>query len=385
MGEEDAATECVALLMGGQLKLSRRTVATGVAMAVGTTIGRLWQHGWLPLDVWQFARRQADSEAVDLLADAVVADLSRYAESTVDSRWAAQVASFGSGLWWDRDTPHLVQWTERRGVDFEHALLATITLLATLMGMPELPRILPLPGQASRSAQSVRAVDQKVLDRVRGLLAKAESTEFPEEAEALSAKAQELMNRYAFERALLDADVDRKPTAGSTRMWLDAPYVEAKSHLVSSIASANRCRAVFYGELGFVALVGEQLDLEITELLATSLLVQATRAMVAEGSRKNSFGGSRTRSFRQSFLVSYAMRVGERLEEAGVRSHDPAEDKRLLPVLAARSRVVDETFEEMFQHTVRRSVSVTDGEGWLAGRGAADRADLTVDRPRVSR
>ncbi|MFE3753475.1 DUF2786 domain-containing protein [Nocardia tengchongensis] len=32
---------------------------------------------------------------------------------------------------------------------------------------------------------------------VRGLLAKAESTSLPEEAEALSAKAQELMTKYA--------------------------------------------------------------------------------------------------------------------------------------------------------------------------------------------
>ena len=37
--------------------------------------------------------------------------------------------------------------------------------------------------------------DEKVLGRVRALLAKAESTTFPEEAEALTAKAQELMAR----------------------------------------------------------------------------------------------------------------------------------------------------------------------------------------------
>ena len=216
------------------------------------------------------------------------------------------------------------------------------------------------------------------------LLAKAESTEFPDEAEALSAKAQELMNRHAFERALLDADTQRQQTATSIRLWLDSPYVDAKSHLVAAIARANRCRAVFYSKLGFVAVVGEEMDLEITELLSTSLLVQATRAMVAEGSQVSRAGTSRTRSFRQSFLVAYATRIGERLDEAGTRAHDPAEDARLLPVLAKRSRVVEETFAAMFSHTVQRSVSATNGAGWHAGRAAADRADLTVERDAIN-
>ena len=36
-----------------------------------------------------------------------------------------------------------------------------------------------------------------MLERVRALLAKAESTTFPEEADALTAKAQQLMTRHA--------------------------------------------------------------------------------------------------------------------------------------------------------------------------------------------
>jgi hypothetical protein len=40
---------------------------------------------------------------------------------------------------------------------------------------------------------------------VRALLAKAESTTYPEEADALTAKAQELMARHSIDRAMLDA------------------------------------------------------------------------------------------------------------------------------------------------------------------------------------
>lgn len=374
----------VADLAGRVPVADRRTVAIGAGIALTATIDMVWKRGWTPIDVHEHLRRTADAAVGSLLVDEIAADTAKHSQPTVDQRWAAQVRELGAAVWWERGVPRLLQWAERHGADLERALRTAIALLAALMKLGELPVIIPPPGSASaRSSAAVSGVDQKVLARVRALLAKAESTQFPEEAEALSAKAQELMNRHAFERAVLDADEQRKQTAASTRMWLDAPYVDAKSHLVAAIARTNRCRAVFYSKIGFVALVGESMDLEITELLTTSLLVQATRAMVAEGSQATRAGTSRTRSFRQSFLVSYATRIGERLEEAGVRAHDPVEDERLLPVLAERSRVVEETFQEMFSDLVQRSATVTNGAGWEAGRAAADRADITVGRQAV--
>jgi hypothetical protein len=384
MGDTTAAAACAAELAGGRFARDQRTAGTGAGIALATMLDRLWQAGWLPADAWEITRRTSDTPATSLLVDMIAEDTTRYASSTVDDRWAAQVQQLSSGVWWDRGRPHLPQWAERSGVGFEQALLTTITLLAGMMALPELPRIVPPPGTAHRRpSASASGVDQKILARVRALLAKAESTQFSAEAEALSAKAQELMNRHAFDRALLAADTRRPPTAASARLWLDNPYVEAKSSLVAAIAKANRCRSVFYPKLGFVALVGEEMDLEITELLATSLLVQATRAMVAEGSHTTGAGTSRTRSFRRSFLISYAVRIGERLEEAATRAHHPTEDARLLPVLADRSRVVEETFQAMFSHTVQRSTSATNGAGWHAGRSAADHANLTIDRQAV--
>ncbi|MCE7008855.1 DUF2786 domain-containing protein [Kibdelosporangium philippinense] len=385
MGDTNTAAACAAELSSSRFARDQRTVATGAGIALNMVLTSLWETGWLPADAWEITRRNSDAASVSLLVDVIAEDIDQYNSSTVDDRWAAQVQRLGATVWWNRDSPHLPQWAERAGVHFELALRVTITLMAALMPLPELPRIVPPPGTASRrSAASVSGVDQKILARVRALLAKAESTQFPEEAEALSAKAQELMNRHAFERALLDADTQRQQAATSTRLWLDNPYVEAKSSLVATIAEANRCKSVFYAKLGFVALVGEEMDLEITELLATSLLVQATRAMVAEGSHTTRSGMSRTRSFRRSFLISYAVRIGERLKEAGARAHDPSEDARLLPVLANRSRVVEETFRSMFRHAVQKSTSVTNGAGWDAGRAAADRANLTIDRQAVN-
>jgi hypothetical protein len=359
-------------------------VAIGAGIALAATIGLAWKRGWTPLDVREHLRRAGDAAVGSLVIDVVAADPAKYSAATVDERWVAQVRELGAEVWWEPGVPQLSQWADRRGADLDFALRTAIALLAELMKLPELPNVIPVPGSASaRSSASASGVDQKVLARVRALLAKAESTQFPEEAEALSAKAQELMNRHAFERAVLDADEHRKQTAISTRLWLDAPYVDGKAHLVAAIARANRCRSVYYSRMGFVALVGESMDVEITELLTTSLLVQATRAMVAEGSQVTRSGTSRTRSFRQSFLVSYATRIGERLEEAGALAHDPVEDERLLPVLAERSRVVEETFETMFSNLTHKSAAVTNGAGWDAGRAAADRADITVGRQAV--
>ena len=72
--------------------------------------------------------------------------------------------------------------------------------------LPEIPVLCPLPGAGRRRVTGGRSVvEPRILDKVRALLAKAESTEFPEEAEAYTAKAQELMARHRIDRAVLGA------------------------------------------------------------------------------------------------------------------------------------------------------------------------------------
>ncbi|TDD96023.1 DUF2786 domain-containing protein, partial [Jiangella asiatica] len=231
-----------------------------------------------------------------------------------------------------------------------------------------------------------RAVDEKILGRVRALLAKAESTTFPDEAEALSAKAQELMSRYSIEHALAQAATPAgapRSTASARRIWLDAPYLSTKTLLVAEVGSANHCRTISSEKIGFVTVLGSDVDLDVVELLTTSLLVQATRAMLATGSRTSRFGTSRTRSFRHSFLLAYATRIGERLRETASRT-EAATGSDLVPVFAERSRAIDTLAGSLFPGTVRRrSFAAGNADGWGAGRSAADRAVLTTDRPAV--
>ncbi len=365
--------------------LDARLVDSAVASCLDGAIRALWERGWQPRDLAEVAKRKLEPLARSFLLDVVVAEADKYAAHTVDPRWRAQLDELNASIWWQPNQPHLTQWTARHRVDRPAALYEVLTVLAFCGTAPALSRFLPLPGSASvrPETREHREVDEKVLARIRALLAKAESTEFPEEAEALSSKAQELMTKFSLDRALLDAEDGNsaKLASGATgrRIWLEAPYVTPKSLLVHAVARANRCRSVADDKTGYVAVIGNEVDLELVEILTTSLLLQASRAMLAHGSQISRFGHSSTRSWRQSFLVSYANRIGERLAEASESTQASVGEEtsaRLLPVLAAREQQVDNLFTELFPRTVSRSVSVSNSAGWAAGRAAADLATL---------
>jgi hypothetical protein len=113
-------------------------------------------------------------------------------------------------------------------------------------------------------------------------------------------------------------------------------------------------------------------------LLYTSLLVQANRAMVRDEPGAGKAGRRRLKTFRKSFLIAYAVRIGERLEAAAAAAlTQVAEAADLLPVLASRAALVHESARRVFPETVRaRGARVESAEGWELGRAAADRAAL---------
>lgn len=362
-------------------------------LAVAQMVRGAWEAGWTPLDVVELGRRRLDPPVQVYLAETIVDESRRYSPAMVHPRWREAVATIAAAHPDERaaGTSHLREHATSHGLSRAVALVVALRALGLLCSLPRMERMLPLPGESRhRVAQPAAAeVDQKALSRVRALLAKAESTEFPDEAEALSAKAQELMSRYALHQAVLDHDSGHEQVAGGRRLWLDAPYIDAKAVLVQEVGSANRVRMVWSSGFGFATILGADADLDSVELLVTSLLVQANRAMLAAGRQTTRSGTSRTRSFRQSFLVAYASRIGERLSaatstataevdaEIGTRA-EVAADSRLLPVLAARSQAVDELIERLFPTVVQRGVSVSNHAGWSAGRAAADLAQLGV-------
>lgn len=261
-------------------------------------------------------------------------------------------------------------------------LAAGLRLAELFAGVPLLDADAVAKGAASRGSGQ----EHPKLARARALLAKAESTEFDEEAEALNAKAQQLIARYALGQLLDEASSDGQrsgSTATVRRLWLDAPYVRAKAALVDQVARANRCRTAVAEQHAFSLVVGAPVDLDVVELLVTSLLVQASSAMLRYGRSLDGRGTSRTRSFRQSFLLAFAARIGERLraatESVATEAMVTGDVQRLLPVLRDHEVRVSEAFEAMVPHTVGRATRIKHGEGWTAGRAAADLAQLDVN------
>lgn len=370
-----------------------RVVAGTVVDSLRATMTAAWERGWQPADVHRMAARRFGTLEPEVLLDVMVDELDRYARTTVDPRWWSQLDILGAGVWWPRSQTWL-EARRRRGSDWLTLLTQALTVLHLVRALPAIERLSPLPGtaQVSRTAPGPGSgadpaadVDTRILERVRMLLAKAESTTFAAEAETFTAGAQALMARHSIDVALLS---EREPGASADaprglRIGIDTPYDGPKASLLTAVATANSCRMVWTKELGFGTVVGFEADLDSVELLFTSLLVQANARMLAEGSRADHLGRSRTRAFRSSFLTAYAHRIGERLREvraAETEAAAPAASTRgqdLVPLLAKRTEKVEATVDEWFPTARTRSAgSVRDAEGWHVGRAAANRASL---------
>jgi Protein of unknown function (DUF2786) len=355
-----------------------------------STVRGAWRRGWQPADLVRVVGRRLSNRHVDLARDAVADELRSYAAATIDARWTAQLADLEARVWWPRDQTYLRARSGAQNTAWAAVVSGAIEVLDLLGGLPELEKLGPVPGAARPSGSGAHwqraAADERVLGRVRALLAKAESSTFPAEAEAFTAGAQALMARHSIDLALLaatDRNFSDEPTG--RRIGIDNPYEGQKAMLLEVVAQANRCRIVWSQQLGFCTAVGFPADLDAVDLLFTSLLIQATTAMTQAGSRTHANGRSRTRSFRQSFLTAYADRIGERLAETtGTQTAQAAtepEGRNLLPVLAARDHAVEEAVATMFPQLTHCAVrSGTDREGWLSGRRAADLASLHTGR-----
>jgi Protein of unknown function (DUF2786) len=224
--------------------------------------------------------------------------------------------------------------------------------------LPRIPALDVAPARATDAGS-------KMLGRIRALLAKAESTGFPEEAEALSAKAQQLMAAHSIDEVLLG---QHGGGPGARRIGVDRPYEGAKALLLDAVAAANRCEAVWASAFGFSTVVGHAADLDAVELLYTSLLVQADRALHR--------GKSRSRDYRESFLIAYAAGIRERLAAASAAEVSARPADLLLPALAARDLAVRETRERLFPSTTTARLKGRDAAGWAAGHTTASEAHL---------
>ena len=245
------------------------------------------------------------------------------------------------------------------------------------------------------------ADEDKRLATIRSLLAKAEATDYPEEAEAFFAKASELISRWAIDEAMIWAGEDRsgREQPDELQLVVHAPYLAQKAVLIGAVAAAHGCRAVrLLGGPGrrteVISVIGFPSELRWVETLTTSLLVQLTSAMLTRCPR--GLTASESASWRRSFIVGFAEEVSTRLERdrkaaASRQDHESSGAAATsgsgvsgsgVPsvelVLASRAEEVDRDFRRRHPHV--RSSWASSGRsatGRRAGRQAGREASLT--------
>lgn len=228
----------------------------------------------------------------------------------------------------------------------------------------------PAPSQTGRETW---------LNRVQGLLAKAESTEFPDEREALLTKAQELMARHAIDDAMLAA-AGHQPgdTIESETLEVRAPYATAKAALLGTIAQANNCRCVMTSKGNgnqSCVIVGHASDLASVRSLYAALSLHAVRTMLDAALPPQ----ETPRRFRHAFLLAFTSRIGERLRAAASSAQAQAEAQSgpgVGLVLADRSAAVTDAFREAFPRVRNARLSHSSFAGAAHGRSAAERVGL---------
>jgi hypothetical protein len=222
-----------------------------------------------------------------------------------------------------------------------------------------------------------------ILTKVRKLLAKAEDPACtPEEAEAFTHKAAQLIAKYGVDRALLAAKDPTTDPVGDRVVEIFPPYALDKTDLLSSVAVALRCRSIRLvsrvpGRGFSVHLFGFASDLERAELLFTSLLVQAAYGLAAA----RPMPGEQVAAFRRSWLAGFRCAVAERLRAAEERAASEAtagspDGRSVALVLADRSDRVAKRVSEIYPELQTCGPRRLGGSGRRAGYVAGRDADL---------
>jgi hypothetical protein len=221
-----------------------------------------------------------------------------------------------------------------------------------------------------------------LLDRVRKLLVKAEAAGVtPEEAQALTAKAAELMAKYGIDRALLAAERPETDRPADRVIDIGNPWARVQAHLLCGLASALRCQCVIlpHGGPGTrIHMFGFSSDIERADVLYTSVLLQMWQGLAATRlpDRVQS-----VRAWRRSWLLGFATAVVGRVraaeEGAARQAAGPGEGagSRTALVLADRTEVITRSLRHAYPVTRTSRVTYT-GNGYGTGYSEGQRADI---------
>lgn len=173
----------------------------------------------------------------------------------------------------------------------------------------------------------------KHLDRIAALLAKAERTDNPIEAELYLAKAQALATQASVDLAVARARIAKReareqPT--NKTIHIGEPAQRANRHLVALFLSIGHCNALkidIAHNSTYVIAYGMPSDIEVCETLYASLATQMATSATA-WLKRGEWRGDRYRSregyakehtsqtARAAFYTAFIERIAQRLREA---------------------------------------------------------------------
>jgi Protein of unknown function (DUF2786) len=226
-----------------------------------------------------------------------------------------------------------------------------------------------------------------VLRKVRKLLAKAEATDNPLEAEAFSAKAATLIAAHRIDPARLAGDGPPDELTVRRLVIGRGAYVRARLALLQAVADAHDAELVWQsGPDGATALLaGFASDLDVVLVLYESLHLQAAAQMAAVRRATP----AATQRWRRAFLFGFASRIAELLEAAWQRVETAAQvsDRSRVPDVPERADRVRVYAASAFGRVVTASApSPAAAAGWDHGQRVAAEADIGRSRlaPRLA-
>lgn len=239
------------------------------------------------------------------------------------------------------------------------------------------------------------ASDQaKWLDKVTALLDKAESTEFPEEAEAFSAAAEKLMAKYAIDQMMIDFKKGKREQVEEPVIVpyvCKAPYAQDKVFMIFKLAHAMGCKMYYIPTRrdGYktrnnirnhdldVRLVGFQSDIDLLVQLYESLVIQeaiARKFAIKDQFVEGHYFGSK-KVFSASFIRGFAQTSSQRVKATYKRVEEESGSTAALAVVSRQKRVSD-LYGKQGVNTGKRSNRQNDYAGNLAGRAAGEQATI---------
>lgn len=225
--------------------------------------------------------------------------------------------------------------------------------------------------------------------KIRALLDKAEGTDNPNEAEAFSAKAMELMAKYAITEAMLQKD--KSGITGKVITFdislTGEQYAKVGQSLAHVISLAFRCEMVVTQgwEFNFqsnrkvrtreMTFIGFESDISQVTTLYRSLRMQQMFAMATVKVPEYEHG----KTFLQSFAIGFNKAVADRLTQITQAATNEAEadNPGTALVLVDRSQMVQLAFKAMYPKLTKGTgASASNWSGYAKGHEAGQRADL---------